>query len=91
MVRGIETDMPEPASDHRDVNSCRDQMHCGRVAKTVGSHMPRCQVWRDFDCCLDILGQFEAHTRRPQPNSVPINEDRFILGSQLPSKQQSKQ
>src|SRR5258708_7658547 len=46
VVGGVETDVPEPASDHRDVHARCDQMDRCRVTEAVGPDVLRGQARR---------------------------------------------
>ena len=55
--------MAEPASDHRDVNTCCNQLHRRRMTEAMRCYVLRSQARRDLRCRFDVLRQFEADTR----------------------------
>ncbi len=72
--------MAEPASDHRDVNTGRNQMHRRRMTEAMRCYILRRQARRDLRCCFDVLRQFKADTRCAERDTISINEDGLVAG-----------
>ena len=71
--------MAEPASDHRDVNTSRNQMHRRRMTEAMRCYMLRGQARRDLRRRFDVLRQFEADTRCAERDTIPIDEVTRVL------------
>jgi hypothetical protein len=60
VVGGVEADVPEPASYHRDIDPCRDQMYGSSVPKAVRRDVLRGQTRYDLSRSLDVFSELEA-------------------------------
>src|SRR4030081_1451111 len=83
--------MAEPASDHREVNTCRHKVHCRRMTEAVRRYPFRGHAWHGLGCRLDVFRQFEAGARCAEWDAIPINEDRLVVSPRLPLELRSDQ
>jgi hypothetical protein len=60
VVGGVEADVPEPASDHRDVDAGRDQMYHSRMPEAVRRNVLRCQARHLLGSSCNVLSELEA-------------------------------
>ncbi len=83
VVGGVEADVAKPASDHRDVDACRNQMHSGSVPKAVR----RDGLRRQSRCLLrsssGVLGELEAYTRGAKWSAIAVDEESFVVSPRL--------
>jgi protein strawberry notch len=83
VVGGVEADVAEPASDHRDVDTCRNQMHSGSVPKAVRRDGLRRQTRRLPRGRSGVLGKLKAYARGAKWSTIAVDEECFVASSRL--------
>jgi hypothetical protein len=83
VVGGVEADVAKPASDHRDVDACRNQMHSGSVPKAVRRYGLRPQTRRLLRSSSGVLGELEAYARGPEWSAIAVDEECFVASPRL--------
>ena len=83
VVGGVEADVAKPASDHRDVDACRNQMHSGSVPKAVRRDGLRRQTRRLLRSSSGVLGELEAYARGPKWSAIAVDEECFVASPRL--------
>lgn len=85
VVGAVEAHVAKPIADDRDVDACRDEVHC--MAEAVRCYMLRLQRWLGFSHRLHIGGKLESDARGAEWLTKAVDEQPLVWCSRLPVKQ----
>ena len=85
--RFVEADMTEPASDDRNVDAGRDEVHGGGVPEGVWRYVLGTQRWHGFGRRLHVGGELEPDPGGAERLAIAVDEQPLVGRPWLPFKQ----